>query len=124
MTYADSEMRIFSDTVQASQDGVRYTGSVILKIVGGKKPFKFYADNAAVLDSYTPVEGDPTSDSRPSGGTSVNHRKPLLLVGNVRIEVNRRTFTTQRALILPWGVFKMDEVEVLQEPSSEHTAAR
>lgn len=103
VTYADSEIRISSDSVQASEHGVRYTGNVILEIVGHKVPIETRAGTASF---------DPDTATG-------------LLEGHVQIEVGGRIFTTERALMMQaMRAFKMDEVEVLQKVSSEAIPAR
>lgn len=161
VTYADSEIQIFSDSVQASERGVRYTGNVILKILGQEEgpsggKISFTADRAQTSNSghtanfmghvgldveTNGAHVQATSDKAWSFTTyprtdqvapSVRYdKKPpasrqgvLLLVGNVRLEMDGRVFNTDRAWLSGRGIFKMDDVEVVQSDSGDPAALR
>lgn len=161
VTYSDARIQIFSDSVQASERGVRYTGNVILKILGQEEGpsgarISFIADHVQTSDSgrtvnfmghagldveTNGVHVRATSDkvwsftTYPSTGPvapSVRYdKKPpasrqgvLLLVGNVRLEMDGRVFNTDRAWLSGRGIFKMDDVEVVQSDSGGPAALR
>ena len=107
VTQADSEIRISSDTVQASEHGVRYTGNVILEMVHHDGHVQVGAKTISFLGG--PFKGD------------------VKLEGNVKIEVDGRIFTTEHAFISETPLqkaFLMDEVEVPQEVTSEAIPAQ
>jgi beta-lactamase regulating signal transducer with metallopeptidase domain len=138
VNFADSEIRISSDRVQQSGDSVRYTGNVIVEIVGHEVPIRFNSHKASFGNGAV-AEGDVRIDRKLSAGccstvTSIDaatmnvpsHRTargPAVLEGNVQIEVDGRIFKTERAVMSLRG-FRMDTVEVLPKGSSEATAAR
>ena len=91
VSHTHPQIDISSDSVHTSEQGFRFVGNVTLKVVGHGTPFRYDADNVSTLDGDT---------------------KGVLLVGHVRIEVDGRVFTTGRAVMLPRGVIKTDELEV------------
>ena len=109
--FEDSVIRVSADNVQESGDSVRYTGNVILESVGSdKRPTRVSANKASDLGGDWVADGELRIDDPRSGNFPVRGagREPMLLEG-VRIEVDGRTFTTERAI---WSGqrFKMDEL--------------
>jgi hypothetical protein len=109
--FEDSVIRVSADNVQESGDRVRYTGNVILESVGSdKRPTRVSANKASDLGGDWVADGELRIDDPRSGNFPVREagREPMLLEG-VRIEVDGRTFTTERAI---WSGqrFKMDEL--------------
>jgi beta-lactamase regulating signal transducer with metallopeptidase domain len=136
VNFADSEIRISSDSVQKSGNTVRYTGNVVLEIVG-RETVRFRSDKASELRDGEHRNGDMvvmsrdgdrvTIDDKPRGDAPVNDRASngALLEGNVQIQVDGRIFTTERAV---WsasaGAIKMDSVEVPRTTPSDAIPVR
>jgi len=107
--YVDSGIRISADAVRESGNGVRYTGNVVLEVLPGSKgPMKIDAHKATDLRGDTVAKGnlkiDNTVRARLGGS--------MLLEGGVQIEVDGRTFITERAIASP-STFKMESMEAL-----------
>jgi beta-lactamase regulating signal transducer with metallopeptidase domain len=109
---------IYSDSVQASERGVRYIGHVIVKLAEHKAPVHITSQRVTVFPDDSAVEGDVTPDNGPSGNPLPNRLEYVLFEGDVQIEVGNCVFITQRALKTP-GEFRMDEVEAVQKLSSQ-----
>jgi bla regulator protein blaR1 len=123
--FADSAIRISADHVQQSGDSFRYTGNVILEVLSGNKGLvKLSARRASDLSGDAAAEGDLKIDAKPRGDAPVSDRarKPMLLEG-VQLELDGRTFTTERAIFAPPRL-KTDTLEVLRNASSEAIPAR
>jgi beta-lactamase regulating signal transducer with metallopeptidase domain len=132
VSFTDSEIRIWSDSVQPSGDTVRYAGHVFIEIVGHEVPVivnshKASFGNGAVYEGEVKIDRklNDTSIAATSAGISAQKpaRRPALLEGNVQIEVDGRIFTTERAFMSLKG-FKMDTVDVLQKTSGEAASTR
>ena len=134
VTYADSEIRISSDTVQASGNGVRYTGHVVLEIVGGQggvlpdHNLSFSADRAETshpgntlnlrghVSIKTLLFKADADEGHFAAAASASRPGQVLLEGSVRIEVAGRILKTERAWMSAKRTFEMDEAELLQNP--------
>jgi beta-lactamase regulating signal transducer with metallopeptidase domain len=111
---ADSAIRISADKAQESGDVVRYTGNVIVEIVGHELPVTINSLKMSVLPRDSVAEGDIGFDGKLSDGAPIRgrERKSALLEGNVRIELDGRTLTTERAVMSARAI-KMEMVEVV-----------
>jgi bla regulator protein BlaR1 len=134
VNFADSAIRISSDSVQQSGDTVRYAGHVFIEIVGHEVPVivnshKASLGNGVVYNGEVKIDRKLNATSIAAATATMDvsaprpARRPTLLEGNVQIEVDGRIFTTERAFMSMRG-FKMDTVDVLQKASGEATPAR
>jgi hypothetical protein len=112
--FEDSAIRISSDSVQESGNTARYAGNVIIEIVGHELPVTINSLKMSVLPGDSVAEGDIRFDGKLSDGAPIRGRarKSALLEGNVRIELDGRTLTTERAVMSARAI-KMEMVEVV-----------
>jgi bla regulator protein blaR1 len=112
--FEDSAIRISSDSVQESGNTARYAGNVIIEIVGHELAITINSLKMSVLPGDSVAEGDIGFDGKLSDGAPIRGRarKSALLEGNVRIELDGRTLTTERAVMSARAI-NMEMVEVV-----------
>lgn len=143
MTYADSGLRIFSDSVQASEHGVRYTGNVIVEVPATQEKPEVAVDAQTAQGSaggmhlegnvsFRVVSRDPfnihsdslwvrTSDRL--SASSAPRGRAQVFDGNVRIDVAGHVLTTDH-MSLRNGKLHMDEVEMHTESLVTRSVSR
>lgn len=110
--FADPQIRISSDDAQELGNMVRYTGHVIVEVIGGSGTVNFRADKTTRVDS-------PADGQNPNGVRSGT----LLFEGHVQIEVGGRIFKTERAAVSK-KIITMDTVDVFRDASRNATLDR